>query len=447
MLNPPFVRRHQQPKIASVHSCMVVVMAIASMQLLLAVSTRADEWPHFRGPNRDGVISSESGLPRWNPQHAWTARVGEGGSSPLIIEGRVYTIGYDGRGDTLACRRLDDGKVIWSQRYDGPRYGRHSTGDKSLYSGVSATPEYDPATGWLYTLNTDGELRCWDSDDGKLQWRLNLYDRYQAPRRPDVGGRRSLRDYGYTASPLVHGDWLLVEVGSPAGTVVAFDKRNGKQLWSSECRDEAGHTAGPTPLVVDGEPALVVLTLRNLVVISLAPNSAGRTIGKASWTTDFGNNISSPAVRGNSIVVTSAYNQYAVARFDVSKSGLKRRWRTDGVASGVCSPIISGAHIYWAWRGVHCVDFETGKLKWVGGKVGSAASCILTADKRLVVLADRGVLTLVDAAEHSPNAYHEHAKLNTQLTSDVWPHLALADDRLLCNDRKGVLKCYRLRSR
>ena len=61
---------------------------------------------------------------------------------------------------------------------------------------------------------------------------------------------RTLRDYGYTSSPLVYQNQLLVEVGGKTGTVAAFDKNTGKQLWLSECRDEAGHSGGLVPITV-----------------------------------------------------------------------------------------------------------------------------------------------------------------------------------------------------
>ena len=102
------------------------------------------------------------------------------------------------------------------------------------------TQDNDPQTKFLYTLGADGELRCRDAAAaGKEVWALNLYDAYGAKQRPKIG-RSPIRDYGYTSSPLVHGDWLLVEVGSPRGSVVAFAKRTGKEVWRSELTDEAG---------------------------------------------------------------------------------------------------------------------------------------------------------------------------------------------------------------
>src|SRR4051812_35709822 len=203
--------------------------------LLLAWSgLSAADWPHWRGPTRDGHTPEPSGFAdgKWLAgQPAWTAGVGAGASSPLVVGDRVFTLGHaDGR-DTVRCLDLRTGKEAWAAQSKGPEYGRFHVGDEGLYSGPSSTPEFDPDTGRLYTLGPDGELHCWDTAaGGKPVWDLNLYDAYKAPRRPKLT-RAPQRDYGYTSSPLVHGNWLLVEVGSPKGTLVAFDKNTGKEVW------------------------------------------------------------------------------------------------------------------------------------------------------------------------------------------------------------------------
>src|SRR5829696_3369991 len=221
------------------------------------------DWPHWRGPTRNGLTDEPSGWAdaRWlADKPAWTANVGSGASSPLVVGDRVYTLGRSGGRDVVRCLAAKDGKELWTAGYRGPEYGRFHNGDEGLYSGPSSTPEYDPETNLLYTLGPDGDLRCWDTTaDGKEVWALNLYDAYGARQRPKLT-RSPVRDYGYTSSPLVHGGWLLVEVGSPSGTLVAFDKKTGKEAWRSELTDEAGHNAGPVPMTVEGVPCVALLT-------------------------------------------------------------------------------------------------------------------------------------------------------------------------------------------
>ncbi len=421
-------------------TCLFVVLVLG------AVCAESADWPHWRGPNRNDVTTEPSGWDgkSWIKGQMWQASVGEGSSSPIVVGNRVYLTGWSSNRDTLFCLDANSGRELWRQQYASPRYGRFAIGDQSLYSGACSTPEYDPATKLLFTLSADGELHAWDtSQRGQTVWSLNLYDRYGAKRRPEVAKRKKTqRDYGYTGSPLVSNDQLIVEVGGKTGNLVAFDVRTGRELWTSENGDEAGHTGGPVPITVDGIPCVAVLTLRNLVVTGIDGDHAGKTIATYPWTTDFGNNIATPAVFGDSVIITSAYNHFAMCRIRVSlKDGATKVWENAEVASGVCSPIIHDGRVYWAWRGLHCVDFATGKELWVGGKIGSQGSCILTADRRLIVYGNKGDLSLVESAQRSPRKYTRIAAQKVLSRTDAWPHVVLARGRILCRDRNGSIRC------
>jgi outer membrane protein assembly factor BamB len=293
----------------------------------------------------------------------------------------------------------------------------------------------------LFTVSTDGDLNCWDTEHGgKRVWGINFYEAYQVKQRPLVGTRR-LRDYGYTASPLVHESWVLVEVGDDEGNLFAFDKRTGQRVWTSECKDSAGHTGGLVPIRVGGIPCVAVLTIHQLLVARLDPGHEGKTLATFPWETDFANSIATPAVYGQSIVITSEYNQYSICRVDVSRDGAREVWKQP-YASGVCSPVVHKGYIYWCWRGLYCLDFETGKPLWRGGRFGDTASVLATNDDRLIVWADRGELVLTETAIRSPQKYAELARRNVQFESDVWPHVVLSDGRLYCKARDGKLKCF-----
>lgn len=421
----------------------------ALLFLVMTIPAESADWPHWRGPGRNDVSQEASGWDgkTWLKGELWKAAVGEGSSSPIVVGNQVFLTGWAENRDTVLCLDADTGKELWTQSYDSPRYGRFAVGDQSLYSGACSTPEFDPATQTLFTLGVDGDLNAWDArQQGRRLWSLNLYDRYKAVRRPEVAVRRKTqRDYGYVSSPLISEDQLIVEVGAQSGNLVAFDKRTGKEHWRSENRDEAGHTGGPVPITVEGVPCVATLTLRNLVVTQIVGSSTGKTIATYPWTTDFANNISTPAVSGDSVIVTSAYNHVAVCRLKVTLKGATKVWENE-LASGVCSPIIHDGKVYWAWNGVHCVDFETGKESWSGGKVGSQGSCILTEDDRLIVYANRGDLSLVETAKRSPKNYAQLAAGTVLSQTDAWPHVVLANGRLICRDRSGNIRCVAVAS-
>ena len=233
----------------------------------------------------------------------------------------------------------------------------------------------------------------------------------------------------------------MVEVGSSRGTLVALDKRTGKELWTSELTDEAGHTAGPVPMTVEGVPCVAVLTQRNLAVIRFDKGHEGKTVATYPWVTDFANNVASPAVKDNFVLVTAAYNHNAICKLKVTLAGAEKVW-SQPYPSKVCTPVVHGGRVYVAWQKVRCLDWETGELVWEGGTVGDPGSCVVTADDRLVVYGGNGKLALVETAGRSPKKYTELAARDGIFKAAAWPHVAVAGDRIICRDREGHLACF-----
>jgi outer membrane protein assembly factor BamB len=318
---------------------------------------------------------------RWLPdKHTWSAKVGAGASSPIVVGDRVFTLGRSEGHEVLRCLAIVDGKEQWSVRYRTREYGRFHEGDEGLYSGPSSTPEYDPQSKLLFTLSIDGDLHCWDAaDKGRKVWSVNLYDAYKVGKRPKLT-RAPQRDYGYTSSPLVHGPWLLVEVGSSRGTLIAFDKKTGKEVWVSQLTDEAGHNAGPVLMKVEGIECVALLTQRNLAVIRLDAGNEGKTVATYPWITT-SRTISPAAVHDDCVLVTSAYNQNAIHKLRITLKGAEKVWQQK-YPSKVCTPVVHDGHVYYVWQKVRCLDWKTGEQKWEGG-VRRSGSCIVTADHRL----------------------------------------------------------------
>jgi outer membrane protein assembly factor BamB len=371
----------------------------------------------------------------------WQADVGLGATSPIVARGRLYVMGWNEGQDTLQCLDAATGKQQWQSSYPCPPYSRFAVADQGFYKGPSATPTYDLATDRLYTLSTDGDLICWDvRSQGTVRWRRSLHEICQTSQRPDVGG--GIRDYGCTTSPLLHGDWVIVEAGGADGNLVAFDKQSGEVRWRSQCADPAGHTGGLTPLTVGNIPCVAVLTLRNVVAVRLDPGQVGKTLATFPWQTNYGNNIPTPASQGNCLVVTSGQNQSHTMRLEVTPQGIRPLWESPKQAS-VCSPVIYHGRVYLVRGEVQCLDYESGKALWSGGLFGDDSSCVVTCDSRLVVFGNRK-LALVDTAGRSPDQYHELALRPDIGRAYSWPHVAVAGGRLYAKDSPGHLYCFQV---
>ncbi|HQZ64506.1 MAG TPA: PQQ-binding-like beta-propeller repeat protein [Planctomycetaceae bacterium] len=433
------LKKHE-PKQSRVPRCMLVLLSC----VLCSGSLTADDWPHWQGPNRNDIVSESSGWKsgEWlAKQPLWKENFGEGSTSPIIVGEQLYVMGWRDGEDYLYCLQAASGKVNWSVSYKCPKYGRFATGDEGLYSGPTSTPEFDRETGFLYTLSCNGDLICWDvNKQGRRIWSVDLYEQYSVRRRPKVG-RSGLRDYGYTTAPFVYGDLVIVEVGSDKATLVAFNKSTGKPVWLSAAKGPAGHTGGLVPITVEGIPCVTVMTFKGLLVTRLDVGHEGETVAEYEWITEFINNIASPAVFENYVLITSAYNHNAICKLQITLHGARKGWEQSW-SSKACTPVIHKGHVYLAWQKLRCLDFETGEQKWEGGNFADAGSCIITSDDRIIVWGGTGRLVLAETATSSPGAYKAIATIDKVFSTDVWPHVVLADSRVFCKDRLGNLACF-----
>ena len=182
---------HLSLSVGKVYLCTrrkLAVVCLLTLAMVSSVPAEGADWDHWRGPTRNDVSAEPSGWDgkTWIKGKLWCASVGEGSSSPLVVGNRVYLTGWsDITTRFIAWMRTAAKKcgvdlqvtTLWSL----------AVGDQYLYSGTCSTPEYDSQTGLLFTLGVDGDLNAWNTrKKGQRAWTLNLYDRYQAPRRPKL---------------------------------------------------------------------------------------------------------------------------------------------------------------------------------------------------------------------------------------------------------------------
>ena len=190
---------------------------VALMITACVASVRADDWPQFRGPNRDGV-SAEKGLltewPKDGPKKLWSVKnLGLGFGTPSVADGKIFGLGTRDGKDGIWALNESDGKELWFTPFDDPRKTNQN-------NGPSGTPTVEG--GKAYALSSLGKVVCVDVKTGKADWQADLVK--------DFGGR--VPSWGYSESPLVDGDKVIITPGGK-NTLVALDKASGKALWKS----------------------------------------------------------------------------------------------------------------------------------------------------------------------------------------------------------------------
>src|SRR5262245_30945756 len=204
------------------------VTAALLSSLSVVVSNRSfDDWPQWRGPNRDG-ISSERGLlkdwPSGGPPLAWKAAgAGDGYSSFATSNGRLYTLGARDKTEYLIAYDAGSGKRLW-EAVHGQRFS-NDRGD-----GPRATPTIEGDR--IYAYGASGDLSVMEAATGKVIWTVNVLKQF--------GGRNIT--WGLSESPLVLSDRILVNAGAPGASIVALKKSDGSLIWKSQ-GDEAGYSS------------------------------------------------------------------------------------------------------------------------------------------------------------------------------------------------------------
>lgn len=390
---------------------------------LLGIPARpslAADWPRWRGPDLNG-ISKETGwttqFPASGPKVLWKANVGTGFSSIAVANGRAYSMGNKADTDTVYCFDAETGKVLWRHAYPCELL------DKYYEGGPGSTPTVDGDR--VYTFSKTGELFCLDATGGKVIWSKNL--------ARELGAK--LPTWALAGSVLVEGDRLLLNLGD-AGTAV--DKQTGKVLWTSG-KGPAGY-ATPVPFGSGDDRAVAIFGEKHVCAVRVQD---GKELWRHPWKTSYEVNGADPIVldaRGERVFISSGYNRgCALLRIADGKPAVL--WENKNMRNQFNPSVRIDGHIYGIDddagknnTSLKCVDLETGAVRW---SEPTRFGSLLAADGKLIVLNERGLLMIVEAA---PGAAKVLARAQV-LGGKCWTTPALANGRIYCRNAAGDLVC------
>lgn len=338
--------------------------------LVIACPASALDWPHWRGPSYDG-ISLEKGFKTTlseKPKVLWEYPVGSAFSSFTIAGGRLYTCGTKAKQQVLYCFNPDTGEVIWEKPIE-KEYKEKQGGD-----GTRATPTIED--GRVYILGALGRVLCVDAVKGEMVWDRQLQERPW---------------WGCSASVFIEGDLAVVSAGLVDGSLLALDKKTGKEIWKTG-NEMAGY-ATPCPLTFNGRRYIMGFLGQSAIIVE---PQTGREVWRTPWTTPFEVNAAAPVFHDGCLFLTSGYDT-GCGLFKLSEDGDKlagkKLWRSKVIVSKYQSYLLNDGALYGSDdKALRCVDFLTGNELWSVPRLPNAT--VLLANGHLLVLTEKGKLMI-----------------------------------------------------
>jgi outer membrane protein assembly factor BamB len=328
-----------------------------TMLLALTATASADDWPAWRGPNRDGV-SAEKNLPvAWSAEKnvLWKAELpGPAGSTPIVVKDRIILVSPKAAAGQIVLLCFGaDGKVLWEK----PLASVKDAGNLA-----SASPSSDGTHVWAYSGT--GDLACFTLD-GEEKWRVAMQERY---------GRFKLQ-FGMTSTPLLQDGKLYLQLIHSGGAwVVALDAATGKELWKTERKSDGVDECEHSYASVQWWPGGVLITHGNDYTIGHDPKDGHELwrLGdlnpkeKYNKTLRF---VASPLATPDLIVVPTAkggavvgLDPHATGKID-RENAAHQRWRVNSGTPDVSSPLL--------YEGIVYLSDNSGTLTALDAKTGA----------------------------------------------------------------------------
>ena len=394
----------------------LVALALLAGLAAPARVAAGQDWPQWRGPNRDGAVTSFSAPTSW-PEgltEQWTVEVGLGYATPLLVGDRIYTYTRQDEDEVMMALNARSGEIIWRTSYPAsydmnPATSRHRAGPKS-------TPTF--ADGRLFTLGMSGIVTAFDAETGRQLW--------QKPAPP-------VQPLFHTAmSPVVEGDLMIVHVGGhDDGALTAFDVATGDIRWSW---DGDGPAYG-SPVVFDLEATrqVVTFTQENLIGVSVA---TGELLWRRPYTTPSNTTAQTPILYRNTLIEAGRGN--GITAFRVVRRGdrwtTENVWHTDDVSLHLTNGVAIDGVLFGLShlnRGQYFgLDLDTGQVLWTSNPRQAENAAIVRAGDTIFSLEDDAELVVVRNSRTGFEPFKRYEVANSQ----TWAQPALSRNRLFVKD-------------
>ena len=408
---------------------MLRIALISIVALFPYLPAAAADWATWLGPGRDGK-SVETGLltswPRGGPKAVWKVNgVGEGYSSVAVVGNRLYTQGQEGGQQFVVALDAASGKPAWKTP-TGKAYRNDQGG------GPRGMPQIDGNR--LYALASDGTLVCLDTQTGRRIWGFNYVEKF---------GSTNPR-WGFSESPLIDGDRLVIAPGGKGAGIVVQNKATGAVIWQAQ--DDLADYSSVLPIDFAGLHIYTVVSATAAIGVNAKDGSLLWRYEKASNGME---NIATPVYSDGYVFYSTAY-YHGCALLKLAAEGGKvtatEVYFNSDMQNDYNTSIKVGDYLY-GFSGFQpgilvAMNFRTGKVAWKHRSVDKG-SCLL-AEGLLYCQGESGKVGLVDP---NPSGYKEISRFeisrkNVEMewvpNGNMWAYPAIANGRLYIRDQDSL---------
>ena len=394
------------------------------LAMFAAGLSRADDWPQWRGPQRDGHLAGFVAPESWPAklEQQWEVEVGTGHCSPVVVGDQVFVFSRQDENEVVRSLNLADGRERWSRSYSAPY--EMNPAARGHGKGPKSTPVV--ADGRLFTLGISGILSCWEADSGKRLWQHEFSSEFD----------KTSPLFGTAMSPVVESGLLIAHVGGHNdGALTAFDPGTGQVRWQWD-GDGPAYTS---PILTTLAGTRQVITQSQAACIGVSPTD-GKLLWEMPFETQYLMNIVTPVLQGD-LVVYSGYRKGTFAHRLQKRGGkwtIEEIWHNPDLSMFMSSPVkVGGRLLGFAQEKkgqFFSLDISTGKTLWTSdGRQGDNAALLAAGDAVLALTTNAELIVFKAGAD----AFDTLARYKVADTP-TWAHPVVVGGNVLIKDKDSL---------
>jgi outer membrane protein assembly factor BamB len=338
---------------------LIIIATAAFLTLLSSLTARAQNWPQWRGTNRDAKVTGFKAPAEWPKEltQKWKVTVGEGPSTPALVGDKLYVFARQESNEIIRCLDAATGNEVWKDQYAADAPNGPSA---AAFSGPRSSPAVEE--GKVVTLGVRGVLSCYDAATGKKLWSHDDFAG-QWPR------------FFTASSPIITEGQCIAQLGgNKEGAIVSYDLNTGEEKW--RWTGDGPAYSSPMLLTIDGTSAVVAMTEKNIVAIS-------PTDQKILWQVPFpvargGYNAATPIINSNILIYSGSGRGTKAIKLEKEGSELNATelWTNPDISVQFNTPVLKDGLLYGfsSANTLFCLSAADGKTAWNTPRMESGGS-------------------------------------------------------------------------